>query len=519
MGQILTPTMTIAAIGLLKGQGLGINSTLTNSLTSFGTTGISGAVSSLLTSSINPAISIALQSLPPFLSGLTATAPTGFSSTRLAYEIQSQANRMMSRGVGGFISVLGAAGSYAETNFNLQGAIAQARGSSFSNFGLSMPNFAAMRSGGIANQFSAGALQALSKGINNFGSMFNVKDFSKMSNPGFICQNLINQGLGSYGNLSNKLIDAGMDLSSLENEPPAEIQRIMASIKGSDLDAMITTTKFIPAPGVTLTSLADVTNINNLMGSASRAALGGDVSLDSLANKLDNIGGDFSSPNGLSKMISSINVSSYPDLDQLTALLPDSIYDGIDDLLGSGSGPFGNPTVDDVLGAVTGDSYIDNLSFLTDLQTDVVESTEVQALGIAILSGDPIAIAAASELINSSSSTELQNAIAAGNEKFQGCFDQLANEKRNISLAGINIATAPVSLQNTAGLAFQLHSFAEDPMGLGVGSHIGKMVSSDIYGQAISASLEEGKNLANLAKSSVKTYTKLDPIAFASTLA
>ena len=175
--------------------------------------------------------------------------------------------------------------------------------------------------------------------------------------------------------------------------------------------------------------------------------------------------------------------------------------------------------MNDVLGSVTGDSYIDNLSFLTELQTDVSESTEVQALNLAVLSGDPIAIAAASELINSSSSTALQDAIAAGNEKFQGCFDQLANEKRNISLAGININTAPVSLQNTAGLAFQLHSFAEDPMGLGVGSHIGQMASSDIYGQAISASLEEGKNLANLAKSSVKTYTKLDPIAFASTLA
>ena len=518
MGQILTPTMTIAAIGLLKNRGIGINSTLTNSLTAFSTSGISGAVSSLLNSALNPLISTALHSLPPFLSGLIPTAPTGFGSTILANEIQAQANRMMSRGVGGFVSVLGAAGSYAETNFNLRGAIAQARGSSFSNFGFSMPNFAAMRSGGIANQFSSVSLQALSKGINNFGSMFNVKDLSKMSNPGVICQNLINQGLGSHGNLSNKLIDAGMDLSNLENESPAEIQRIMASIKGSDLDAMIATTKFIPAPGVTLQSLSDITNINNLMGSASRAALGGDISLDSLANKLDNIGGEFSSPNGLANMLASIDVTSYPDLDQLTELLPDSIYDGIDEFLGSGSGPFGNPTVDDVLGAVTGDSYLDNLSFLTDLQTDVLESTEVQTLGSAILSGNPVAIVNASVSIITSSSTALQNAIASGNEKFQGCFDQLSNEKRNISLAGININTAPVSLQNTAGLAFQLHSFAEDPMGLGVGSHIGKMVSSDIYGQAISASLEEGKNLANLAKRSVKTHTKLDPIAFASTL-
>ena len=86
-------------------------------------------------------------------------------------------------------------------------------------------------------------------------------------------------------------------------------------------------------------------------------------------------------------------------------------------------------------------------------------------------------------------------------------------------LAGIDVTTVANSVQNTTALASQLHSFSDDPMELGIGNHLAMMATNDIYGQSISASLEEGRNLATLAKNNVKTYTTFNPIAFASTLA
>ena len=93
MASTLTPTMTIATLGLIKDKGLDINASLLTTITSLRTTGISGAVNTLMPSAnSNPPLSTALHSIPSFLSGLITTAPVGFNSSILVAEIQSQAN-------------------------------------------------------------------------------------------------------------------------------------------------------------------------------------------------------------------------------------------------------------------------------------------------------------------------------------------------------------------------------------------------------------------------------------------
>lgn len=522
MASTLTPTMTIATLGLIKDKGLDINASLLTTITSLRTTGISGAVNTLMPSAnSNPTLSTALHSIPSFLSGLITTAPVGFNSSILVAEIQSQANAIMSKGVGGFVSMLGAASSFAEMNYNMHGSIAQSNASVFSDFGFTINNFKSLRTGGISNQFVPSQLPALAKGIKNFGTMFSIADFSQMANPGIICQNLINQGLGKYGDLYNKLIAAGFDLATLGNEDCDDkiVMQIMSGITGADLASIIAFTNFIPAPGTTLQTLADVTNVTKLLSTSGIAALGPNPSLNSLANKLDNIGGNFASTADLSDMLLSMAVTIYPDLDQLTTLLPNTLTAGVSNILGIGAGPFGNPNITDILGAVTGSFYTENLNLISALQYEVSTMSEVQALSSALTSGNPSTITIASSGITSSSNITLQNAITAGNEVFQKCVVQLTNEKRNMVLAGIDVTTAANSVQNTTALASQLHSFSDDPMELGIGNHLAMMATNDIYGQSISASLEEGRNLATLAKNNVKTYTTLNPIGFASTLA
>ena len=53
---------------------------------------------------------------------------------------------------------------------------------------------------------------------------------------------------------------------------------------------------------------------------------------------------------------------------------------------GQGSGIYNNPTIDDIIGSVSGTRYIDLISNINTLQSSISSTTEGQALKNAILS-------------------------------------------------------------------------------------------------------------------------------------
>lgn len=517
MSSSLTPIGMLATTGLLSNKGLEINPELIAVLASFNAAPITAAAQALLSSTnVDPVLLSALRQLPPFLTGIvpsTVEVPAGFNTYNLAAAILAQANSLLSRGPAGLINILSAADGFAQASFMLRGSISQIQTMSFSDFGFMTTKHSDLITCGITDQFVSSYLPSLADGIKNFGTMFPVSILGELSNPGAICKNLIDQGLGDTGELSSKLTNAGLDLLALYAGSQPVIVQVMSTITGAALRSILKITSFSPVAPDNIQTLADVLKIENIISSTGLLALGENPSLDSLANKLANIGGKFSTASQISSMLLSINTTQYPVLDQLPTPTTTEITAGLLNLASKGSGPFGNTTISDVIGVVSGNVYTDKFKLMVEIQTAIMATSVGNSIVQALVNRNSTAIINQSRMLNNIES--IAKSIVAGNAAFSACLNQILLEKKNIELAGIDPA-ADIDLATTAmNFTSQLHGFSNDTMALGAAKIIKKTVSADIYGQAILATLQEGANLAKLAQYGITPHANLDPISYA----
>jgi hypothetical protein len=114
---------------------------------------------------------------------------------------------------------------------------------------------------------------------------------------------------------------------------------------------------------------------------------------------------------------------------------------------------------------------------------------------------------------------ELLTTFVANEELMRKSADKLDTEKLNLSVAGI-VPGAKIS--NSSGLmnfSSSLHGFGVDPMNLGLGKQIIGLAQSGLEGEALAASIIEGKNLGRLSVFGINPGTKMDPMAYARALA
>lgn len=517
----LTPLLLIAGVGLLKNSGIAVSRDLTTSANTFNSSGVSAAVQAAYARADDEGKSI-LSLLPVCLTGLP---PDGVdraagASSNVVGDILTTASSIVSKGVQGVASLIGQASSYAATTFGFQGAIAMAQGKKFDDLGFTFGNFNDMTSCGVTSQFSAESVAGLGTEMARLGTLFDVADLYNLANPGTICASVIRQGYGYAGSLYSKLEDAGLDLENLPYESPDVIISIMSTVEGQDLEDIFGGTEFNPFNPLAIRSLADVLDINNVMGPDITSEID---TFEALANKLGNIGGNFGTAAEMGDFYASLEIKSFPTLAALGTLVPDSLVGDLSPIVGSGSGPFQNPTATDILGSAAGIGYTDNIQHCVQVQQDLLANNSnvrnlVDYLESNLLELDNAMLSVLVTNINED--WGIQEVLADGNDSMINAASQLTTEKKNQQIAGCKFGDDMLagSVGGVMSMTTQLPGLALDPMNLGVGSMLSNMATDGAYGDALQASIVESRNLSRFTVFGIEPGQKMDPMAYAQQL-
>jgi hypothetical protein len=542
MTKIFTPVQAVASAGLLQNTGLGIPSSFTSAVTSFNTAGLTQASQTALTTNSNVAVRSALLAVPEYLTGIVPTSmrslvpsniTSSFNFNNLVADVRAQADRIMVNGAIGLTDILTQVDAFSVNSFDTMGAFDSYKNLTFADFGHTINSYKDIITSGLNSQYSdvvggtnkqitvtSGTIPSgyatLVNEFGNFGTMYDIRQLSKLHDPRTLCSNLISQG---FYFISQSLVAAGVDVSNMATADLRQVNSVLANIKGVDLNRIVTVTNFVPYKS--LNTLLDVMDASRVLSPTALSAAGS--SLTALSNKLVNMGGEFNSFADLKKTYASIMSTDLPHLDGLSSLAPASLFTGSYARLGTGVGPFGNPIVSDIIGSVGGVGYTGNITAMTNAQAGILGTEPGQTLRTAIVAAQTVTanvnytqvaanIVAATAAVVSSTNTAVVGFRTAGQTAYTNIFNRLLVERKNLALTGINLVESVGSNSGITAFVLALHSIQQDPMMLQYADLINILALDSVYGEAIKASIMEGANINQLIGKGIESYTKVDSV-------
>jgi len=419
--------------------------------------------------------------------------------------------------VGGFGAIVGKVQSHISNSNDVLNTTTFLKDSSYSDFGSGITDMSSMGDRGMTNVF--GSLPGAGKAMSSFGTMFNGIDVKRFGTPSGLVESLQNNKLANATGVNQKLADAGVDLNDIHNPAYADkISSVLTNLKdpaainttadqfginnpfaglpsytGSDSSLYKTpdfltggsatppTATTIPAgssstfgaptttgfptasgyskqggsfgseqiQGQTGTGIQGLKDLSDYTKTANPADTAGFAGMDSLTSKFKDMGaGRVVDASKASSFFGSIQKVDTPLTNAANPTLNSLITEHtpfIQNLIGSST----VPSAQDFLGPVAGCSELDDLA-------DGVTDAKVTALNT-----------------------------------------KLSTTSTFLSAAGITDVTssATQTLSGTMGFATKLHTYGKDASTGGVGTMLRNMANSSTkYGEAVKASLAEGKN-------------------------
>jgi hypothetical protein len=466
--------------------------------------------------------------------------------------IRAQANYPFAHGLAGFAGGFTTAYGSASSSLDVVGSLYMLAGRTYGQSGIGYTGIIDLLTGGIGVE--ANLLGTI---VSGWGTMYNVTNLNLIADPYVFGQNLLNQGLGTYGNLTVKLQAAGLNTTDITQAPltgtstfpvasnlsyssvvgeitlptvanttvittatgnnPSVVVNIYSTIAGSDLSAIISATGFT-AGNAELKTLADFLDFTKVVGPTVAAQLhqyGVRTFADFSSFLHSRVGTrEFNTWASLSTYLASISTPTlrYTTTTSSTPVLNTGTASTLSTLVGTGSGPFGNPVMSDYLGAVAGIPY--NASFNTinsnyNLFTGTIitamqnlDSAVVTAINnyeaninanisgnidTSVVSTDIVALnAALSALTANTALVECQTA-------YYTMLNSLSAEVANLNRAGIKFTNTGSTVLLSFGQSVGSYG-ANDPSGLGANIIIGNLISNDANGDTIRAVIAESVN-------------------------
>jgi hypothetical protein len=540
----ITPTVLIAAQGLLSGGGIAPNSIQTTS------------ISNMLNNSLLSAyLSVANNSNIGNVSGLSATLatlPTTFTNANIvAYQVPAQASHLAPN-VATFITLYSTATTFCATSMDYGAALNQFSNIQFGDLGIGVSNFTDVNSGGLTSllpQFSLltnqitnnvfdkisnvlgttllaegtaaytsailkDSLEGISIGLTNYG---NLQNFGNPQTLGYqsLLQSLQGAGLAQSLNINSALITAGYDPTKPYAIPDSVLYNIYSSITADSLQKIITQLSANPVNEPN--TLNDLLDPSFMMPKTALIALGlkpgcGISGLKVIGNALTNIGIHNSSNSALITLINSIQTKTGGYLNEQTVLVPSSVSASLrGTYLGTGNSLFGTPLMIDMFGSLAGVHIpqFNNITIqLVTLSSNTIGQSLITALqnmntALTTNSGTAGAYSILQTAISNfnaqlNTNNQYSAALASANSSVSMISTQLAKEINNFSLAGITLGSAPSAISNNSQImnfASLLHDFGVDKQQLGHNDVLSGAVTNDLNGDAISSALLEGKNI------------------------
>ena len=573
----LTATATI-----INGQGLNVSPDLVAEISAFQNLKTVKLVANLYATATSANANVAANLLP-VLSNLGSTAtkaqflidfyPTNIAPTAsgsvsyyldpncasVSGTVLSQAQLPFGHGMSGFANVFMTAYSYAAQSFDTISSIHLLKDKTYSQSGLGFKGPAELATNGLG---SNGPL--LANVVANWGTMYDVAQMSVFSDPYVFGQHLLDQGLGSYGNLNARFTAAGLDLTDIRSVPHSTstttqisstitaassigaidlptlqdvtttttvtavselvLKSIYAGVTGSNLAAIVNATGITTFKSNSISTLADYLDFNKVVDPTlvQQLAPMGINNFTTLAQYIHKIAGQglYTSWASLANFFRSIVVPSttHTTASASQSVLSDSTINALHGYVGTGSGIFNNPIMSDYFGTTAGMPYTQSFNTIVNNYTSVhpqgVESALIQ-LDTAVtdytnnpttLSPVTSAVSAVNSALNSISNTDEYNQAQS---VYLSILSKLSSEVANLTKAGVVFDSG----YSTALMPFaqSIPSLATDRSQTQAYQIIGNIVTNDAAGDTIRAAISEAVNTSILASNGIQNYNDPTP--------
>jgi hypothetical protein len=480
------------------------------------------------------------------ITGYTTTPVT--STASFSKTLTSQASIPFANGIAGFANVYGTASAYASSTFDTVSSLHMLQNKTYAQSGIGFTGPMDLTTQGIG---SNGWI--ISSAVSSWGTMYDISNINSIGNVYVFGQNLLNQGLGNYGGLSTSLENAGLDISNLlapiktvnstthdvgtvttgsilgnieyptttvtttTNSPTGLSSQVLMSvfsgITGANLNAIISATGITNTTGIS--SLADFLTLRNVVPPSTYTALSsaGVTTLSQFGGYMQSkIGqGFYTSWTQLSNFVSSIEVPQLYNTvtTASTQVLASSTISSISSAYGSGSGPFNNIIISDMLGACAGIPYTAQLQVINTtyptLSTAINLPTLINTLNTAVNtyistlnsagSASTTPVANAVNAINSALTTagsHNQSAVTTGAAAYFTMTNHLTTEYSNVTRAGVVFNSGYQSILSS--FASQIGTTASDKTQYQNYQFFANVMTHDAYGDTLRLAVAESIN-------------------------
>lgn len=469
----ITPATLTAMAGLAQGGALQIAPTVTSAINSMRSAALSSAASipefraALASAGVSnvTTLNTAVASItsnanisPAIKTSVTSLAAPGgllYESIDAADQLATLSTKLVPPGnPAAFGQTLLAAQAHINDSLDMQAATSFAANMSFGDYGDGVTNMSSMVTRGIDTKF--GDLTAAAAAMSAAGPAADLNDIYNLGTDVGTVNKISTLKLGKDSNvLTDALKKAGIDEDNLSNPAYAStVTRTLKSVNDPSFLSAVTAQMGIK-PAQPITSLADLSDLKKITPAGTSTA-GLTANLKEMGTKLGDLGAKFANPEAAAKLFKSIEIPKIPSLNSAATSmksLMDSISPTIKNMTGSGSGPLGVPSMNEFVQAASGGPIISN----------------ILAKGV---TADSVA--------------KIKSMVAGATSM--------------ISKAGIDLDNpAPNNLSSVMALGASLHKIGADVSGSGIAKALKAMATNDKFGDAIKASLAEGKNNALMA--------------------
>ena len=579
---------------VINGQGFAVNPAITANISTFqsqtnftllttiyANANTYGNVANVVVPILNTLGSTATQA--QFLLDIYPSNITPASSASVAYRfgnhpsasgtIQNQANGPFDHGITGFANVFIFAQAFASSSVDSSGSLYMLKDKTYGQSGLGYNGITDLITGGIGNP-----AQLLGNTVAGWGTMYNITNINLIADPYVFGQNILDHGFGTYGNLDAKLTATGLDTTDITRVPatkttttsqtstlttqtsvgavelptitnvtvtntvtansPDVVLEVYKTITGTDLSAIISATGF-DTTGTTITTLADLLDFKRAIDVALQPALAqlGITDFATFTQFLNSrVGqGAFSNWSAMSKFLTTVSVPQLPHITTTASspVLNPSAVAAIQNLNGSGTGPFNNPIMVDMLGACSGTPYTTYFPVINSNYASLVVPVYTALLGVnsavnqvnagylasapgdeancVVQSSDIAALVASVSGVDTAMNNLSGTAVHTCQTAYYIMLNHVTTEVSNLAKAGVVFNTGPARLLQ--GFGQRVPSLGgPDPMAIGTDTFIANVITNDAAGDTIRAAMSEFTNTNVLGKSGITLKNDPNPI-------
>lgn len=483
------------------------------------------------------------------------------SSASFTYTLKNQAESYFAYGLQEFANIFQTAYAYAGGNFDTISSVTLLDNRTYGQSGVGYTGPLDLATAGL------GALApVIANVVSKFGTMYDIKNIGTFADPYVFGQNLLNQGLGAYGNLSANLSSAGLNINNLPQVPlnststtqsivnttlpsaignislPAiqsttvtvtvtgtsanVVTNIYSQIVGNDLASIQSATNVTVPNSNTISTLNDFLDIDKVLYPADIASLSsaGIATLTDLSKFIQSkVGtGYYTSWQDLATVLNNLEIPAlnYTSTTANTAAVSSAVVAEVYNQFGSGSGPFKNIVLSDIIGSVAGIPYTQDLtvinsqyaasegplySAVADLDAKVVDYVNGGATTITDIQ---TSVANVNSTLNSLANT---SAFYASEQAYYNILNSLSAEVSNISRAGISFNSG--NYAQLKSLAQRYGTLASDKTQTLTYQFFANVETNDASGDVLRATVAEKINNNILSSKGVTNYNDPNPSA------